>query len=163
MDTIEVVGSGQSLVDAILKTPHMPTKYEYQPTPWHYYKCNFKWISKGVLQTKYHSLRKYNAMNVTNYRCFRIKEFQRCIICFSSLVTSTKSSSNCQYDLFNQIKETSWIRLIIFNHMMHTLLSSRSATSSSTSSSLSCSAKTCSAAIGWKSSGKKILNSNTWW
>lgn len=33
MDTIEVVGSGQSLVDAILKTPHMPTKYEYQPTP----------------------------------------------------------------------------------------------------------------------------------
>lgn len=31
--------------------------------------------------------------NNINYRCFRTKEFQRCIICFSSLVTSKKSSS----------------------------------------------------------------------
>lgn len=38
-----------------------------------------------------------------DYRCFLTNEFQRCIICFSSLVTSTKSSSICNISACNNI------------------------------------------------------------
>lgn len=47
------------------------------------------------------------------YLCLRTNEFQRCINCFSSLVTSTKSSSICNI-MYSVILVFEVLRVVVF-------------------------------------------------
>lgn len=88
------------------RQPHIPSGLKCEQNEQCCQECNHvAHIQIGTRALKSDAMKKklLAELESEDYRCFLTNEFQRCIICFSSLVTSTKSSSICNISACNNI------------------------------------------------------------
>lgn len=88
------------------RQPHMPSGLKCEQHEQCCQECNHVahiQICKRALKAMPWGKKNLAELESEDYRCFLTNEFQRCIICFSSLVTSTKSSSICNISACNNI------------------------------------------------------------